>query len=45
MGETQRNLDKRLSEHKQSIKLNDDWNAVFSHMLNLKHTFYFSRAT
>ena len=27
------------------MKLNDDWNALFSHMLDLKHTFNFSQAT
>ena len=43
--ETQRNLEKKIYEHKRSIKLNDDRNALFSHMLDLKHTFHFSQDT
>ena len=45
IGETQRNLEKRIYEHKQSIKTNDDSNTFVSHMLELKQTFNFSRAT
>ena len=41
IGETQRNQEKRIYEHKRSIKLNDDRNTLFSHMLDLKHTFNF----
>ena len=44
MGETQRNLEKRIYENKRSIKLNDDRNALFSHVLDLKHTYKFSQA-
>ena len=36
---------KSFYEHKRSIKRNDDRNALFSHMLELKHTFKFSQAT
>ena len=45
ISETQRNLEKRIYEHKRSIKTNDDRNALYSHMLELKHTFIFSQAT
>ena len=38
-------LEKGIYEHKRSIKLNDDRNALFSHMLDLKDTFNFSQAT
>ena len=38
------NLEKRIYEHKWSNKTNDDLNALFSHMLELKHTFNFSQA-
>ena len=34
-----------IYEYKQSIKTNDNQNALFSHMLELKHTFNFSQAT
>ena len=44
-GKTQRNRKKRIYEHKWSIKTNDDENTLFSHMLELKHTFDFSKAT
>ena len=43
IGETQCNLEKRIYEHKLSIKPYDDRNA--SHMSDLKHTFNFSKAT
>ena len=43
IGETQRNFKKRIYEHKRSIKINDDRNAFFSHTLELKHTFNFSK--
>ena len=36
---------KRIYEHKRSIKLNDDRNAPFSYVLNLKNTFNFSQTT
>ena len=45
IGETQRNLEKIIYEHKRSIKTNDDRNAFFPHMLELKHNFNFSQAT
>ena len=45
IGETQRNLAKRMYEHKWSIELNDDQNALFSHMLDLKYTFNFFQDT
>ena len=44
ISETQRNLEKRIYEHKWSIKTNDNWNGLFSHMLELKHTFNFFQA-
>ena len=44
-GETKSNLDKRIYEEKQSIKLNDDRNALLSHMLDFKHTFKCCQAT
>ena len=42
---TQYNLEKRIYEHKRSIKTNDHQNALFSHMLEFQHTFNFSQAT
>ena len=45
IGKTQRNQEKIIYEHKWSIKTNDDWNTLFSHMLELKHAFNFSQAT
>ena len=42
---TKRNLEKIIYEHKRSIKTNNDRNALFSHMLKLKHTFNFSQVT
>ena len=45
IGKTQCNLEKRIYEHKWSIKTNDNRNALFSHMLELKHTFNFSQTT
>ena len=45
ISETQCNLEKRIYEHKQSIKTHDDQSALFSHMLELKQTFNFSQAT
>ena len=45
MGKTHHNLEKRIYKHKWSIKLNDYWNALFSHMLDLKHIFNFSQVT
>ena len=45
ISETQCNLEKRIYEHKWSIKANDNQNALFFHMLELKHTFDFSQAT
>ena len=36
---------KRIYEHKRSIKTHDDRNALFSYMLDLKHTFNFSQIT
>ena len=45
ISKTQCNLEKKIYEHKQSIKTNDDQNTLFSHMLELKHTFNFSQAT
>ena len=42
---TQRNLKIRIYAHKWSIKTNDDRNTLFSHMVELKHTFNFSKAT
>ena len=35
---------KRIYEQKRSIKTNDDRNALFSHMLEFKHTFNFPQA-
>ena len=37
IGETERNLEKRIYERKRSIKTNDDQNALFYHVLELKH--------
>ena len=45
IGETQCNLEKRIYDHKWSIETNDNQNALFSHMLKLKHAFSFSQAT
>ena len=45
IGETQRNLKKRIHKPKRSIKTNDDRNDLFSHMLVLKHIFDFSQTT
>ena len=42
---TQRSLEKRIYEHKRSIKINDDWNVLFSHMFELKHAFHLFQAT
>ena len=44
ISENQRNLETRIYEHKRSIKTNDDRNALFSHMLELKNSFNFSQA-
>ena len=43
--ETQRNLEKSIYEHKRSIKQNNDRNAFYSLMLDIKHTFNISQAT
>ena len=45
IGETQRSLEKRIYKHKWLIEYNDDWNALFSHILALKHTSNVSKAT
>ena len=45
IGETQRNLEKRIYEHQRSIKANDDRNFLFFHLLELQHTFDLSQAT
>ena len=44
IGETQRNLEKRIHGYKWSIKINDDWNALSFQVLELKQTFNFSQA-
>ena len=41
IGETQRNLEKRIYEHKRSIKLNDNQNALLPYMLDHKIHFQF----
>ena len=41
IGESQHNLEKRIYEHKRSIKTNGDRNAPFFHILELKHAFNF----
>ena len=45
IGETQRNLEKTIYEHKRLIKTNADQITLFSYMLELKHTLGFSQAT
>ena len=42
--ETQQNIEKRIYGHKWLIKLNDDRNTLFTHILDLKHTFNFFQA-
>ena len=41
IGGTQHNPEKSIYKHKWSIKLNDKWNALFSHVFHLKYTFNF----
>ena len=45
IGETLRNIEKKIYKHKRSIKTNDDLNSLFSPMLEHKCTFSFSQAT
>ena len=44
IGETQRELKKRLDEHKRDIKNNNPVNALFSHILQHDHSFNFKHA-
>ena len=37
IGETQRNLEKGIYERKRSTKANENRNAFFPHMIELKH--------